>query len=56
MAVEEAGKREEHSYPEPVDDDKDVPDGGWGWCVVAGGLLLYIVWTAYSYIFSMFSV
>ena len=57
MSVEEVAKREEHNNPEPVDDDKDVPDGRWGWCVVAGGLLLHILCSTYSYLFSiMFSV
>ena len=56
MSVEEGDTREEHSNPEHVDDSKDVPDGGWGWCVVAGALLLYILCSAYKYLFSMFSV
>ena len=56
MSVEEGDTREEHSNPEHVDDSKDVPDGGWGWCVVAGGLLLHILCSTYSYLFSMFSV
>ena len=35
MAQEETDTREAHETTD-VDDSKDIPEGGWGWFVVAG--------------------
>ena len=57
MSQEETENRESNEDSATTNEDlKDVPDGGWGWFVVAGVFLVIIQGSSYSNIFSMLSV